>query len=137
MVEVLLITSRETGRWIIPKGWSINKKKPHQVAKQEAWEEAGVRGHVRKKPFGHYRYEKRVSQGEFIPCLVQVHLLAVSELEEDFPEKGQRQIRWFSPTDAARAVDEPELQRLFMNLQGSQLGGTSNVVRSDDALECF
>ncbi|WP_156633539.1 NUDIX hydrolase [Agrobacterium vitis] len=114
--EVLLITSRETGRWVIPKGWSMAKKRPHQVARQEAWEEAGVRGRVRKKPFGHYTYNKKRSQDEIVRCLVQVHLLTVSGLEGDFPEKGQRQIRWFSPEDAARAVEEPELQRLFMNL---------------------
>jgi 8-oxo-dGTP pyrophosphatase MutT (NUDIX family) len=116
-VEVLLITSRETGRWVIPKGWSKSKKKPHQVALLEAWEEAGVRGRVRKEPFGHYSYEKKLSGDERVPCSVQVHLLSVSDLHKDFPEKGQRLLAWFSPTDAARAVNEPELQELLLNLK--------------------
>ncbi|KEA02987.1 MULTISPECIES: NUDIX hydrolase [Rhizobium/Agrobacterium group] len=115
-IEILLITSRDSGRWVIPKGWSMPKKKPHQVARQEAWEEAGVRGQVRKKPFGYYTYAKKIGRGELVPSVVQVHLMNVSALEEDFPEKGQRQLRWFSPTDAVRAVDEFELRGLFMNL---------------------
>ncbi|WP_174045121.1 NUDIX hydrolase [Rhizobium rhizogenes] len=115
-IEVLLITSRDSGRWVIPKGWPMRKKKLHQVARQEAWEEAGVRGHVQKTPFGHFSYLKKVSKDEVFPCLVQAHLLTVSKLEKDFPEKGQRQIKWFSPAEAALAVEEPGLRRLFNNL---------------------
>ncbi|CVI64448.1 NUDIX hydrolase (plasmid) [Agrobacterium leguminum] len=120
-VEVLLITSRETGRWVIPKGWPMEKKKPHQVAKQEAWEEAGIRGRVSKKPFGHYSYDKKISRDERLSCLVQVHLLTVSGVEDEFPEQGQRLKKWCSPADAALAVNEPELQQLIFNL-GSQKG---------------
>lgn len=116
-IEVLLITSRDSGRWIIPKGWPMRDKKPHQVARREAWEEAGVRGRVRKKPYGYYTYVKKIGQGELVPSVVQVHLLNVSALESDFPEKGQRQLRWLSPADAARSVDEFELRGLFLNLQ--------------------
>ena len=116
-IEVLLITSRDTGRWVIPKGWPMRDRKPHQVARREAWEEAGVRGRVRKKPFGYYTYVKKIGQDELVPSIVQVHLLNVLALEPDFPEKGQRQIKWFTPADAARSVDEFELRGLFMNLQ--------------------
>lgn len=115
-VEVLLITSRDSGRWVIPKGWPMAKKKPHQVARQEAWEEAGVRGRVRKQPFGSYRYAKKVSREGVLDCLVQVFLLTVSDIAEDFPERSQRRIKWFSPRDAAEAVAEPELCRLLGNL---------------------
>lgn len=69
-----------------------------------------MRGRVCKNPYGHYRYDKKVSHDEFIPCLVQVHLLTVSTLKDDFPEKGQRQIRWFSPEEASGLVIEPENQ---------------------------
>ncbi|AYM14903.1 NUDIX hydrolase (plasmid) [Agrobacterium pusense] len=116
-MEALLITSRETGRWVIPKGWSEGRKKLHRVAREEAWEEAGVRGRVCKNPYGHYRYDKKVSHDEFIPCLVQVHLLTVSTLKDDFPEKGQRQIRWFSPEEASGLVIEPELKQLLFKLR--------------------
>ncbi|WP_425342943.1 NUDIX hydrolase [Rhizobium etli] len=57
LVEVLLITSRDSGRWIIPKGWPIAKLAPHQVAEREAWEEAGVKGKARKRLFGFYTFQ--------------------------------------------------------------------------------
>ncbi|MGV2129447.1 NUDIX hydrolase [Agrobacterium vitis] len=113
VVEVLLITSRDTGRWVIPKGWGMAKKKPHEVAREEAWEEAGVRGQVRKKPLGYYTYVKKLRGDGLVISLVQVHLLNVCELEQDYPEKGQRDLRWFSPEEAAAAVDEPELSTLL------------------------
>ena len=53
-IEVLLITSRKTNRWIIPKGWPMKGKKRHEAAAQEALEEAGISGHVHKKPLGSY-----------------------------------------------------------------------------------
>ncbi len=89
------------------------KKKPHEVAAQEAWEEAGVTGKVRKKPVGYYMYVKKVRVGEDVPSLVQVHLLMVTKLDDDYPESGQRKLRWFSPEEAAAAVDEPELATLL------------------------
>ncbi|WP_315860365.1 NUDIX hydrolase [Rhizobium leguminosarum] len=89
------------------------KKKPHEVAREEAWEEAGVRGQVRKKPLGYYTYIKKLRGDKLVPSLVQVHLVNVSELEQDYPEKGQRDLQWFSPEEAAAAVDEPELSTLL------------------------
>lgn len=112
-VEILLITSRESGRWIIPKGWPINGKLPHQVAEREAWEEAGVKGKARKKSFGYYTYLKSLDTGDTVPAVVQVHLLEVAELVERFPERGQRQLQWFSPNEAAAHVREPELKSLM------------------------
>lgn len=91
----------------------MTKKKPHEVAREEAWEEAGVRGQVRKKPFGYYTYVKKLRGDGLVPSLVQVHLVNVSELEQDYPEKGQRDLQWFSPEEAAAAVDEPELSVLL------------------------
>ena len=52
--RVLLVTSRETRRWIIPKGWPMKGRKDHEAAAQEALEEAGVTGHVHKHPMGAY-----------------------------------------------------------------------------------
>ncbi|MCM2476147.1 NUDIX hydrolase [Rhizobium sp. CG5] len=112
-IEILLITSRDSGRWVILKGWRMPRKKPHEVAAQEAWEEAGVTGKVRKKPVGYYTYVKKVRVGEHMPSLVQVHLLRVTKLDDDYPESGQRKSRWFSPEEAAAAVDEPELATLL------------------------
>jgi len=112
-VEVLLITSRESGRWVIPKGWPMDKKLPHQVAEREAWEEAGVNGKARKKSFGYYTYLKSLDTGETVPSVVQVHLLEVAGMSAKFPEHGQRQLQWFSPNEAATLVREPELKGLL------------------------
>ncbi|WP_309568503.1 NUDIX hydrolase [Rhizobium rhizogenes] len=116
-IQVLLITSRDTRRWIIPKGWSMPKKRPHEVARLEAWEEAGVRGFVRKKPYGYYTYRKRLDDEISKLLIVQVHLLSVLELDRVFPEKDERELRWFSPAAAAAAVEEPDLKLLIANVR--------------------
>ncbi|WP_284759954.1 NUDIX hydrolase [Agrobacterium sp. fls2-241-TYG-188a] len=116
-IEVLLITSRESGRWVIPKGWPMRKKKPHEVASREAWEEAGVRGRIRKKAWGHYTYVKKLEDGELVPAMVQVHLIDVQEMETDFPERDQRRLEWFAPAVEASAVGEPELRGLIAKLE--------------------
>jgi 8-oxo-dGTP pyrophosphatase MutT (NUDIX family) len=116
-VEVLLVTSRETRRWIIPKGWPMKGKKPHQVAAIEAAEEAGVQGRVKKRPFGYYTYLKVMKDGHSVPCVVSVFLLAVHHLDLKFREKKQRTRSWMSCNEAAREVQEPELRGLFFNLE--------------------
>ncbi|MDE1996184.1 MAG: NUDIX hydrolase [Rhizobiaceae bacterium] len=112
--EMLLVTSRESGRWIIPKGWPIKGKKPHEVAATEAFEEAGVRGKIKKKPFGYFTYLKQFDDGTRAPCIVQVHLLEVEKICDIFKEKGERIIEWVSFTEAARRVREPELKGLIL-----------------------
>ncbi|KEA04449.1 NUDIX hydrolase (plasmid) [Agrobacterium fabrum] len=116
-VQLLLITSRDTGRWVIPKGWGDAKRKPHETAQREAWEEAGAIGRVRKKPFGYFTYLKKLDDNRSVMVVVRVHLLHVLHLEEEFPEKGQRILRWFSPTAAAAAVREPDLKFLIGGLR--------------------
>lgn len=111
--EVLLITSRGTGRWVLPKGWPIDGLSPAAGAAQEAWEEAGVKGTVRDDPIGRFVYAKVLSAKRIIPCLAHVFALQVSTLADKFPEAGQRQRAWFSPKKAATRVDEPELAALL------------------------
>ncbi|MBN8954266.1 MULTISPECIES: NUDIX hydrolase [unclassified Rhizobium] len=118
-VQILLITSRDSGRWVIPKGWPMAGKLPHQVAEREAWEEAGVKGKVRKKSFGYYTYLKSLDTGDTVPSVVQVHLLEVAGLDDRFPEQGQRQRQWFSPNEAAARVREPELKSLLRMVQAA------------------
>ena len=112
-IEVLLITSRDTGRWVIPKGWGMAKKTSFEVAKQEAWEEAGIRGRVWKKSIGSFEYGKVLHDGETVPAQVRVHLILVSRVEQHFPEEDERTLRWCSPLEAAQLVDEPDLKALF------------------------
>ena len=112
--EVLVVTSRESGRWIVPKGWPIKGKKPHEVAAIEAFEEAGVRGKVKKKPFGYFTYLKQLGDDISAPCVVELHLLEVEQIFQDFPEKGQRRSEWVSFIEAASRVREPELKGLLL-----------------------
>jgi 8-oxo-dGTP pyrophosphatase MutT (NUDIX family) len=99
--QVMLITSRETGGWIIPKGWPHKGLAPRAVAAREAYEEAGVRGKIRKRPFGTYRYEKRLSPEEGMICQVTVFLLEVEQQLDDWPEKRDRERCWLAPAEAA------------------------------------
>ena len=117
-VQVLLVTSRDTGRWVLPKGWPMKGKKPHRAAEREAFEEAGLIGRIRKVPLGTYSYEKRLSTGSTVPCEVTVFPLKVEEHREHWPEMNQRRRRWFSPHEAAEVVAESGLRHLLWNLAG-------------------
>jgi 8-oxo-dGTP pyrophosphatase MutT (NUDIX family) len=111
--EVLLITSRETRRWVIPKGWPMRGRKPHATAAREAFEEAGLVGEVSHKPLGAYAYDKRLKNGSSVPCLVEVFAFAVRQQRKRWPEKDQRDGRWFSLEQAAALVDEPGLKDIL------------------------
>jgi len=111
--QVLLITSRDTGRWVIPRGNVEKREDPRQTAAREAKEEAGVSGKVSKKPIGYYTYLK---SREGLACLVSVYRLDVDKVKSDFPEAKTRQLVWVSPLEAARRVDELELKGLFQQI---------------------
>jgi 8-oxo-dGTP pyrophosphatase MutT (NUDIX family) len=111
--QVMLITSRETGRWIIPKGWPKRRQAPRASAAREALEEAGVVGEVGRNPIGSYSYKKRLKSGAVVACEVQVFPLEVNRQQKRWPEKGEREFHWFSPTDAAKAVQEPALSDII------------------------
>jgi 8-oxo-dGTP pyrophosphatase MutT (NUDIX family) len=112
-VEVLLITSRETRRWVIPKGWPIKGMKSAKSAAREAFEESGVRGKVGKRPMGSYAYDKRLKNGRLQHVRVAVFALQVESEADVYPELGQREKLWAPLTEAARMVDEPELMVLL------------------------
>ncbi len=113
--RVLLLTSRETGRWVIPKGWPIRGRKPYEAAAQEALEEAGVTGHVKKKPIGTYDYFKR-REAHFDVCRVEVYALRVERQLKNWREKGQREAQWCALDEAADLVQEPGLIALLRDL---------------------
>jgi 8-oxo-dGTP pyrophosphatase MutT (NUDIX family) len=112
-LEILLITSRETGRWILPKGWPIMGKKPHVCAAKEAMEEAGVTGKIGKSALGSYRYVKRLPKNATVPCSVEVYPLMVERQLKRWPEQGQRSLGWFDAAAAAALVEEEELRGLI------------------------
>ena len=111
--EVLLVTSRETGRWVLPKGWPMKKRTPSEAAAREAFEEAGVHGEVHAEPEGAYTYLKAFTESLAFRCEVQVFLLRVTDEADDWPERAERTRRWFAPAEAAARVEEPELQALI------------------------
>ena len=115
-LEVLLLTSRDTRRWVIPKGWPMKGKRPHAAAAREALEEAGVTGHVGKRPMGAYSYVKRLKNGAPLECVVDVFPLRVAGQRTHWPEQAERTARWFPIEEAAQAVQEPELQALIGDL---------------------
>ena len=119
-VQVLLVTSRESGRWVIPKGNFANTVSPHSAAAQEAEEEAGVRGAVCPTPLGTYRYRKRKGSGAALMADVEVFPLAVSEELADWKEMKQRERRWFNLSEAANAVEEPDLRDLIRSFNSSE-----------------
>lgn len=115
--QVLLITSRDTGRWILPKGWPIRGLDASGAARQEAWEEAGVcRGEAEEDSIGSYTYQKTYPEGWAVPVETLVFPVAVEELSDDFPEADERTRKWVSPVEAANMVREPELQSILRDL---------------------
>jgi 8-oxo-dGTP pyrophosphatase MutT (NUDIX family) len=114
--QVLLVTSRDTGRWIIPKGWTAKRLKDHKAAAREAKEEAGVSGKVKSKPIGKYTYPKTDHRGAR-PLRVAVFLLLVLRERDRWPEQNQRRRAWFDIHEAAKEVAESELRTLIRGVE--------------------
>ncbi|MFC3060983.1 NUDIX hydrolase [Paenirhodobacter populi] len=115
--EVLMITSRDTGRWILPKGWRMDDRSEGETALTEAWEEAGVIGKVAGPPIGSYASQKMLLENQPMPCRVEVHPIHVDKLAARYPEKGQRRRKWISAKKAAKLVSEPELADILRGLR--------------------
>lgn len=113
IVEVLLITSRESRRWVIPKGWPMRKLGPDRTAAQEAYEEAGVEGTAKRRSVGTFHYDKRLASGRLQHVRVLVFPLEVKAEKSNWPERAERERFWTSPAEASRMVDEPELRRIL------------------------
>jgi 8-oxo-dGTP pyrophosphatase MutT (NUDIX family) len=114
-VQVLLITSRASKRWIVPKGWPIEAHSPAASARQEAWEEGGVIGQAESSCLGVYSYAKDVGSTDDVPCRVMLYPVRVKSLAKRYPEQHQRRRRWVSRKKAARLVAEPELARMILD----------------------
>jgi ADP-ribose pyrophosphatase YjhB (NUDIX family) len=139
--EVLLLTSRETGRWVIPKGWPMKGRNAAQVASTEALEEAGIEGTiVGKRPIGAFHYEKRLPDGAVI-CRVRVFLFRVERELDSWRERDQRERRWFDAQEAATMVEEGGLAEIINNFATQRmryaplprrhaLSGTASITRA-------
>jgi 8-oxo-dGTP pyrophosphatase MutT (NUDIX family) len=116
-VQVLLMTSRDTGRWIIPKGNIKPGTTPSQAAAQEALEEAGIKGTiVGSTPLGMYTYSKKLGSGEARAATVEVFLLQVKKQVKKWPEKGERKLAWVSAEKAVSVIEEPGVVPLLVRL---------------------
>lgn len=117
--EVLLITSRDTGRWIVPKGWPIKGLSDAQSALREAWEEAGVRAEPDKaRRVGQFFYDKRLDDGSDVPIVAHVYKVRLrkGDLADIYPEAGQRKRVWVPARKATKMVCEPELKKILHSL---------------------
>lgn len=115
-MQILLITSRGSGRWVIPKGSLIRGKTAAGSAVQEAWEEAGVRaGRTSAEPVGTFSHTKVRKGGLPVAVDILVYAVEVAQLDDDYPERRQRERRWFTPDEAAGAVAERDLWTIIRN----------------------
>ncbi len=119
--EILLITARRSGRWIIPRGWPMDSKTPSEAALIEAWEEAGVTGKAYEQSLGLYSYTRDIGEDQEVPCVAMVYPVKVKSLGDDYPEKGQRERKWLSPKKAAARVSEPELAHIIKGFEPKKL----------------
>jgi len=116
-LEILLITSRRTRRWVIPKGWPIPDMDGPLTAAVEAYEEAGIKGDLLPQPIGSYRYGKHMGAGgDDVPCEVTVFPMRSVTQSKDWPERSKRRLQWFARTQAASQVEEEELADLIVNI---------------------
>lgn len=115
-LRVLMVTSRDTGRWVMPKGWLMDGKKPWRAAEIEALEEAGAVGFISSVPVGAYHYDKRLGRGRKIHCRVTVYPMMVERLKRRWKERKERKRHWFSLRKAANLVDEDDLSDLLRSI---------------------
>jgi 8-oxo-dGTP pyrophosphatase MutT (NUDIX family) len=113
---VMLVTTRESRRWVLPKGWAEVDVAPHDLAAREAFEEAGLLGQVVQEAAGEFTYEKRLDTGETVLCKVVVYPLWVTQQLENWPEQHQREAQWLTLAEAAMMVDEGDLSALLLRL---------------------
>jgi 8-oxo-dGTP pyrophosphatase MutT (NUDIX family) len=131
-IEVLLITSRDTGRWVIPKGWPMPGLSPEAAAAQEAWEEAGAEGVMNPLCVGRFGYQKCLSVTASVPCAVAVYGMRVEGLAKTFPEMKERRRKWFPLAEAATLVAEPELALIIAQFIPPTQGRPAPIAGDDD-----
>lgn len=111
--QIMLVTSRGTGRWVVPKGWPKKQEPLYQAAAREAAEEAGVSGEIALMDIGSFFYGKKLASGLNRRCQVRVFPLYVENIADKWPERKKRTRRWFSPQEAASLVAEADLAELI------------------------
>jgi 8-oxo-dGTP pyrophosphatase MutT (NUDIX family) len=118
-IEILLITTRRTGRWMIPKGWPMKSRPDHEAAAREAYEEAGAVGQAQPHIIGNFVTKKMQSSGDYLPHRIDVYPLCVEEMHDNFPESGQRSRQWFQPAEAISKCDDAGLRKIIARIDKS------------------
>jgi 8-oxo-dGTP pyrophosphatase MutT (NUDIX family) len=123
-LEILLITTRRTKRWIVPKGWPIEGLTPAKSAAREALEEAGISGEINAIPLGRFHYVKEFRQRVAVPCRVEVFALKVTRQRKNWDEKDARELKWVSVAEAVQMVEESGLRKLLHKFAGQVAANT-------------
>jgi 8-oxo-dGTP pyrophosphatase MutT (NUDIX family) len=131
-VEILLVTTRTTKRWVIPKGWTMPGKADHEAAAIEAFEEAGVRGETDTLPVGHFGYFKIMDSGKPRHVTVGVFVLKVEEELQEWPERHERERRWVSLKQVRSVIGEAELLPVMVEFERQRIGGAVAPERSSN-----
>ncbi len=113
-LEILLITSRRTHRWIVPKGLPMQGTSPAADPARQALAEAGVLGEIAERSLGVFHYVKEMKHGVGVPCRVSLFPLKVTRQRRTWSEKAAREAKWHPVAEAAGLVGEPELKRLIL-----------------------
>lgn len=121
-IEIILVTSRQTRRWIIPKGNVDHGMSPHAAAAQEAEEEAGVLGKVSRDPLGSFTYDKYIVGGLCVSAKVAVYPLAVREVMDEWKESKWRRRKWFAIDEVDEAIQEPGLREIISSFAATMRG---------------
>jgi 8-oxo-dGTP pyrophosphatase MutT (NUDIX family) len=117
-IKVMLVTSRDTGRWVLPKGWPEFGEQFCEAAAREAGEEAGLKGAISTHEAGRYYYSKGLADGSVTRCEVLVYALEVDDVADKWKEKGQRRRKWVTPAKAAEMVAEADLAKVILAFAG-------------------
>lgn len=116
-IEILLVKSLGRGNWILPKGWPMDDRSLAKAAATEAFEEAGAKGKIRKKPVGTYSYTKSQKDGDLVECQALAYEMEVSDIKKTFPESEIRTARWFPQHKAAESVAFKQLRKLIKDFE--------------------
>ncbi|HZZ21186.1 MAG TPA: NUDIX hydrolase [Roseiarcus sp.] len=128
-LEILIVTTRQTRRWIVPKGWPIKRLTPAKSAAREAFEEAGVRGNIGVKPIGTFSYKKTAdAYGAEADCEVKIFPLLVRRQSATWPESAQRVAQWVDPEKAISLIREPELKSIVTKFAKRAAAAASKLI---------
>lgn len=130
-VVVLLISSRESRRWVIPKGWAKKGEAGPFAAARETLEETGLAGAVASTPLGEYRYGKVMKSGRVRRVRVTVYALEVMFEHDDWPEKSLREKLWTTPEDAVGLVEEAELRSVILSFAASSVAANDRDIPAE------